>query len=95
MASSKSSAPHQDGKSGKALTTVSLTGLDASRKVLHGIYLAATATPAALDTRESPDPSGTDKQPRAKGDINSSTKIRAQFYKMYFNLIFLEKLAEN
>ncbi len=69
MASSKAPAPQQDGKSNKALTTVSLTGLDASRKVLQGIYLAATATPAAHDTRESPVPSGANKQPHAKGNL--------------------------
>ncbi len=73
MASSKLPAPQQDGKSNKALTTVSLTGLDASRKVLHGIFLAATATPAAHNTRESPDPSGAERKPHTKGDIHVST----------------------
>ncbi len=80
MASSKTpAAPHQDGRSNKAVSTVSLTGLDASRRVLEGIYLAATVTPSTQDARESPDPSIHNKQPQSKGNLHIITSIRFFF----------------
>ncbi len=75
MASSKTPAAHLDGRSNKAVSTVSLTGLDASRRVLEGIYLAATVTPSTQDARESPGPPRHDKQPHIKGNFTLSNEL--------------------